>query len=62
MLAWERTDRTPVPHRPDGDGPVPRDPEAVMLYERLVLLALAEASLATLERQASLGKGKTKKK
>jgi hypothetical protein len=32
--------------RPSGDGPVPRFPEDVMLYERLVLLALAENALA----------------
>jgi hypothetical protein len=28
--------------RPSGDGPVPRYPEDVMLYERLVMLAFAE--------------------
>jgi hypothetical protein len=32
--------------RPSGDGPVPRFPEDVMLYERLVLLALADNALA----------------
>jgi len=33
--------------RPSGDGPIPRFPEDVMLYERLVLLALAENALAS---------------
>jgi len=38
----ERIDRV---SRPSGDGPVPH-PVNVMLYERLVLLALAENALA----------------
>lgn len=42
-------ERMSVP-TPSGDGLIPRYPEDVMLYERLLLLALAEASLA---RQAS---------
>jgi hypothetical protein len=32
--------------RPSGDGPIARFAEDVMLYERLVLLALAENALA----------------
>jgi hypothetical protein len=39
----ERIDRV---SRPSGDGPIARFPEDVMLYERLVLLALAENALA----------------
>jgi hypothetical protein len=31
--------------RPTGDGPAPHDDGVVVLYERLVLLALAEATL-----------------
>jgi len=41
--ALERIDHV---SRPTGDGPVPRFPDGVMLYERLVLLALAENALA----------------
>lgn len=36
----ERIDRV---SRPSGDGPVAHNPKDVMLYDRLVLLALAEA-------------------
>jgi hypothetical protein len=50
----ERIDRV---SRPSGDGPIPRYPEDVMLYRRLVLLALAEACFA---RQAS-GAAKARK-
>jgi len=32
--------------RPSGDGPIPRFSDNVMLYERLVLRALAENALA----------------
>ena len=32
--------------RPSGDGPAPQDDGKVVLYERLVMLALAEATLA----------------
>ena len=32
--------------RPNGDGPAPHDDGIVVLYERLVLLALAENALA----------------
>jgi hypothetical protein len=32
--------------RPSGDGPAPHDDGIVVLYERLVLLALAENALA----------------
>jgi hypothetical protein len=44
--------------RPSGDGPAPHDDGVVVLYERLVLLALAENALArqagaTKERKAS---------
>ena len=39
----ERIDRV---SRPSGDGPVPRYERDVMLYERLVLLALAENAMA----------------
>jgi hypothetical protein len=39
----ERIDRVSLP---SGDGPIPRFPQNVMLYERLVLLALAENALA----------------
>ena len=39
----ERIDRV---SRPSGDGPIPRLPENVTLYERLVMLALAENALA----------------
>lgn len=60
-VSQETLERIDHVSRPTGDGPIPRDPEAVMLYERLVLLALAEASLGN-QGQASLGKGKTKKK
>ena len=44
----ERIDRV---SRPTGDGPIPRFPQDVMLYERLVLLALGESTLA--KQQAS---------
>jgi hypothetical protein len=37
----ERIDRV---SRPSGDGPIPHDPNYVMAYNRLVLLALAEAT------------------
>jgi hypothetical protein len=43
--------------RPSGDGPPPHDEGIVVLYERLVLLALAENAL---ERQQA-GATKTKK-
>ena len=39
--------------RPTGDGPVPRFPQEVMLYERLVLLALAENALARQQAPAT---------
>jgi hypothetical protein len=44
--------------RPTKDGPIPRDPKRVMLYDRLVLLALSEA-VATLQSQKKQSK-KTK--
>jgi hypothetical protein len=40
---------------PSGDGPAPHDDGVVVLYERLVLLALAENALA---RQAGATKAK----
>jgi hypothetical protein len=39
--------------RPTGDGPVPRFPQDVMLYDRLVLLALAESALGRQQPGAS---------
>ncbi len=56
-VSQETLERIDHVSRPTGDGPIPRDPESVMLYERLVLLALAEASLGNLGQQ-----GKSKKK
>jgi hypothetical protein len=44
----ERIDRV---SRPSGDGPIAHNPQDVMLYDRLVLLALAENALA--RQQAS---------
>jgi hypothetical protein len=51
--------------RPTGDGPAPHDEGVVVLYERLVLLALAEATAslgaslgASLARQAKPAKAK----
>jgi hypothetical protein len=38
--------------RPTKDGPIPHDPKRVMLYERLVLLALAEATLESQKKQS----------
>jgi hypothetical protein len=49
----ERIDRV---SRPSGEGPVPHHPVNVMLYERLVLLALAENALA--RQQAGATKAK----
>jgi hypothetical protein len=42
--------------RPSGDGPAPHDEGIVVLYERLVLLALAENALA---KQAGATKART---
>lgn len=39
----ERIDRV---SRPSGDGPIAHNPQDVMLYERLVLLAIAKNALA----------------
>jgi hypothetical protein len=59
-ISAETLERIDHVSRPSGDGPVPRYPQDVMLYERLVLLALAENALArqqtsnaTLARKAS---------
>jgi hypothetical protein len=46
-VSEETLERIDHVSRPSGDGPIPRFPEDVMLYERLVLLALAENALAT---------------
>jgi hypothetical protein len=45
-VSEETLERIDHVSRPSGDGPVPRYPDDVQLYERLVLLALAEAALA----------------
>ena len=42
-VSEETLERIDHVSQPSGDGPVPRYPQDVMLYERLVLLALAEA-------------------
>jgi len=52
--ALERIDHV---SRPTGDGPIPRFPQDVMLYERLVLLALAENALA----RQQVGQAKARK-
>jgi hypothetical protein len=39
--------------RPSKDGPIPRYPDDVQLYERLVLLALAENALARQEQHTA---------
>jgi hypothetical protein len=46
-VSEETLERIDHVSRPSGDGPVPRYPEDVMLYERLVLLALTEAQLSS---------------
>jgi hypothetical protein len=45
-VSEETLERIDHVSRPSGDGPVSRYPQDVMLYERLVLLALAENALA----------------
>ena len=45
-VSEETLERIDHVSRPSGDGPIPRFPQDVMLYERLVLLALAESALA----------------
>ena len=45
-VSQETLERIDHVSRPSGDGPVPRHPQDVMRYERLVLLALAENALA----------------
>ena len=50
-VSEETLERIDHVSRPSGDGPVPRNPQDVMLYERLVLLALAKNALA--RQQAS---------
>jgi hypothetical protein len=45
-VSEETRERIDHVSRPSGDGPIPRYPQDVMLYERLVLLALAENALA----------------
>ncbi len=49
----QRIDRV---SRPSKDGPIPRFPQDVMLYERLVLLALAESALARQQQTSSARK------
>ena len=44
--------------RPSGDGPAPHDEGVVVLYERLVLLALAENALATQQQTSSAPKAR----
>jgi hypothetical protein len=46
-VSEETLERIDHVSRPSGDGPIPRYPQDVMLYERLVLLALAENALAS---------------
>jgi hypothetical protein len=45
-VSEETLERIDHVSRPSGDGPIPRYPQDVMLYERLVLLALVENALA----------------
>jgi hypothetical protein len=45
-VSEETLERIDHVSRPSGDGPIARFPQDVMLYERLVLLALAENALA----------------
>jgi hypothetical protein len=45
-VSEETLERIDHVSRPSGDGPIPRFTQDVMLYERLVLLALAENALA----------------
>jgi hypothetical protein len=45
-VSEETLERIDHVSRPSGDGPVPRYERDVVLYERLVLLALAENALA----------------
>jgi hypothetical protein len=58
-VSEETLERIDHVSRPTGDSPIPRFPQDVMLYERLVLLALAENALtrqqagATKARKAS---------
>ena len=45
-VSSETLERIDYVSRPSGDGPIARFPQDVMLYERLVLLVLAEHALA----------------
>jgi hypothetical protein len=45
-VSEETLERIDYVSRPSGNGPIARIPQDVMLYERLVLLALAENALA----------------
>ena len=45
-VSEETLERIDHVSRPSGDGPISRYPQDVMLYERLVLVALAENALA----------------
>ncbi len=57
-VSTETLERIDQVSRPSGDGPIPRFPQDVMLYERLVLLALAENALASQERASSAPKAR----
>jgi hypothetical protein len=52
-VSEETLERIDHVSRPSGDGPVPRYPNDVQLYERLVLLALAENALARQEQSTA---------
>ena len=57
-VSEETLERIDHVSRPSGDGPVLRYPQDVMLYERLVLLALAESALARQTRASSTSKAR----
>jgi hypothetical protein len=57
-VSQETLERIDHVSRPSGDGPVPRFPDDVQLYERLVLLALAEAALAGQGRPGSTARAR----
>ena len=57
-VSEETLERIDHVSRPSADGPVPRYPQDVMLYERLVLLALAENAWLGSKRAAQRRQGK----
>ena len=57
-VSEETLERIDHVSRPSGDGPIPRYPQDVMLYERLVLLALAENALARQQMSNATPTGK----